>query len=102
MFVADAQVIVAIGFGQIGQHAHLVAGGIARRLAMGFDGHGDNGVLVVSVRGQVRVSPGAEGGVGLIKGVIGIWWAALRKAGGRKGRADVVEQRAGRRRRRAA
>ncbi len=34
LLVADAQLVMAIGLGQIGHHAHLVRGCIARRRAV--------------------------------------------------------------------
>ena len=63
LVVADAQVVMAVLLGQIGQQAHLVRAGVARRFPMRLEGHDDAGIAVHLVRMQVGVGPAAKGAV---------------------------------------
>ena len=68
--MADAQIGIAIFFSKISDQPHLIGGCIARRRAMRLQADCHDGMRRVTVRGQVRIGPGTEGGISLVKGVI--------------------------------
>ncbi len=96
LLVADAQFVMAVGFGQIGHDAHLVGGGIARRGAMCLEADRHDGIARGAVRGQIGVGPGAEDRIGFIGGLKDRGAAAWSKDGGAKAVLMSLEQLLGR------
>ena len=60
LLVADAQLVVGVLLGEIGEQPHLLGGRVARRAADRLQRHRDDGVVRHPVRGDVGVDPGAQ------------------------------------------
>ena len=72
LLVTDAQLAMAIPFGQIGQHPHLVRGRIARGRPVLLDRDLNDRIARRLVRDEVGVGPGPEGRVGQKRGLIAV------------------------------
>ena len=62
LLVADAQLVVGVRLGQVGEHPHLLGGRIARRAAERLQRDRDDRVVRQLVRRDVGVDPGAQAG----------------------------------------
>ena len=77
LFVADAQFVMAIVFGNLGHHAHLLCAGIPRSLARCFQADRDNGVGVVTMGVGIGVDPIAKNAVQTIALLKSLYRAGL-------------------------
>ena len=87
--MADADVAMPVGLGQIGHHAHLIGGCVPGRGPMRLEADGDDAVIGVLVRRHVGVDPCGKDGIRGAGVLIG-GGVPCRQRGRDEGRIDAV------------